>query len=53
MTTDVPTAGEVVGIGRTKAYEMATNGELPVNVLRVGRRYVVPVAALMKLLEAG
>lgn len=53
MTTDVPTAGEILGIGRSKAYELAKNGEFPVNVLRVGRRYLVPVASLMKLLEAG
>jgi hypothetical protein len=51
MTTDVPTAGEILGIGRTKAYEMAKNGDFPVRVLRIGRRYVVPIASLIKLLE--
>jgi len=52
MTTDVTTAGEILGIGRSKAYELAKNGQFPVKVLRIGRRYLVPVASLMKLLEA-
>jgi hypothetical protein len=52
MTTDVETAGGILGIGRTKAYELAKNGEFPVKVLRIGRRYVVPIPALMALLEA-
>jgi hypothetical protein len=52
MTTDVETAGAILGIGRTKAYELAKNGEFPVRVLRIGRRYVVPIPALMAVLEA-
>jgi hypothetical protein len=52
MTTDVETAGAILGIGRTKAYELAKNGEFPVKVLRIGRRYVVPIPALMALLGA-
>src|SRR4051794_168428 len=43
MTTDVETAGEIVGIGRSKAYELAKQGKFPVKLLRIGRRYVVPV----------
>jgi hypothetical protein len=52
MTTDVETAGAILGIGRTKAYELAKTGEFPVKVLRIGRRYVVPIPALMAVLEA-
>jgi hypothetical protein len=52
MTTDVETAGAILGIGRTKAYELAKNGEFPVKLLRIGRRYVVPIPALMALLGA-
>ncbi len=52
LTTDVEVAGEILGIGRTKAYEMAKNGEFPVKVLRIGRRYKVSVPALLKLLSA-
>jgi hypothetical protein len=29
LTTDVATAGTVLGIGRTKAYELAKNGRVP------------------------
>jgi hypothetical protein len=49
-TTDVETAGEIIGIGRTKAYELAQRGEFPTKMLRVGRRYLVPVEAILKLL---
>jgi hypothetical protein len=52
MTTDVETAAAIVGIGRTKAYELAKTGEFPVTVLRIGRRYVVPVASILTLLGA-
>ena len=51
MTTDVGTAGAILGIGRTKAYQLAKDGAFPVKLLRVGRRYVVPIPALMALLE--
>jgi hypothetical protein len=51
MTTDIETAGAILGIGRTKAYELAKVGEFPVTVLRIGRRYIVPIPALMTLLE--
>jgi hypothetical protein len=27
LTTDIATAGAILGIGRTKAYELAKNGE--------------------------
>jgi hypothetical protein len=50
MTTDVGTAGAILGIGRSKAYELAKSGEFPVNVLRIGRRYLVPTSALLALL---
>jgi hypothetical protein len=53
LTTDVETAGAVLGIGRTKAYELAQAGEFPVKILRVGRRYLVPTPALLELLGAG
>jgi hypothetical protein len=51
MTTDVETAAAILSIGRTKAYELAKSGEFPVKVLRIGRRYVVPVPALVALLQ--
>ena len=51
-TTDVETAAEILKIGRTKAYELAKDGEFPTRVLRVGRRYLVPVPAILDLLGA-
>ncbi len=44
------TAGSVLGIGRTSAHELARRGVFPVKVLRLGTRYVVPVAPLLELL---
>ena len=52
MTTGIETAGAILGIGRSKSYELAKDGEFPVKVLRIGRRYLVPIPALMALLEA-
>jgi hypothetical protein len=52
LTTDVATAGSILGIGRTKAYELAKNGDFPVAIVRVGRRYLVPTSALLTLLGA-
>ncbi len=50
VRTDLITAGSVLGIGRTSAHELARRREFPVPVLRLGTRYVVPVAPLLALL---
>jgi hypothetical protein len=50
VRTDLVTAASVLGIGRTSAHELARAGTFPVPVLRLGRRYVVPVAPLLRLL---
>nr|WP_080636123.1 helix-turn-helix domain-containing protein [Salinispora mooreana] len=50
LTTDVATAGSILGIGRSKAYTLAQRGQFPVQVIRVGRSYVVPVRAILELL---
>jgi len=52
MTTDLEVAGEILGIGRTKAYRMARTNAFPVKIIRIGRRYKVSVPALLKLLDA-
>lgn len=49
-TTDIETAGAILGIGRSKSYELAKNGDFPVRVLRIGRRYLVPIPAILALL---
>ncbi|HEY1706471.1 MAG TPA: tyrosine-type recombinase/integrase, partial [Trebonia sp.] len=38
------TAGRALGIGRTKAYQLACEGQFPVPVIRAGRAWLVPVA---------
>lgn len=43
-----PTAGQALGIGRSTAYNGARNGDIP--TIRVGDRYLVPTAALRKML---
>jgi excisionase family DNA binding protein len=52
LTTDVVTAAAILGIGRTKAYELARNGEFPVTIMRIGRRYLVPTKGLLAVLGA-
>jgi hypothetical protein len=49
--TDIEKAAEILGIGRTKAYELARANSFPVTVVRVGRRYLVPVAGLLRILD--
>lgn len=47
-TYSVPEAGEILGIGRQTAYELARQGKLP--VLQLGRKLVVPKIALEKMM---
>ena len=46
----VPEAGKLLGLGRAGSYEAVKRGELP--VIKIGRRLMVPKAALHNLLEA-
>lgn len=50
VVLDIVTAGQVLGMGRTAAYEAARRGDFPVPVLRVGNRYRVATAHLRELL---
>jgi excisionase family DNA binding protein len=50
-TLDVATAGRLLGISRSYAFELARRGEFPCRLLRVGSRYRVPRTALVALLE--
>jgi excisionase family DNA binding protein len=47
----VEEAAAILGIGRSAAYQAVASGELP--ALRIGRRIVVPAAALDRLLRGG
>jgi hypothetical protein len=50
VTTDVVTAGQILGLSRNSAYRLAHAGTFPVPVLRAGAQYRVPVAALLTAL---
>ena len=52
LHTTVETAAEILGISRSQGYALAKRGEFPVAVVRIGRRYVVPVRPLLELLQA-
>lgn len=53
MTTDLETAAEILGIGRTLAYELVKNDEFPVGLLRLGRRVVISIPELLRFLGSG
>ncbi len=48
---DLTTAGRALGLGRTKTYELAQQGEFPVQLLRIGTAYRVVTAELLELLQ--
>ena len=50
LTLTVEQAGELLGISRALAYEMARTGRLP--VLRFGKRIVVPRKAIETMLDS-
>lgn len=49
-TCSVEVAATRLGLSRGKAYELARQNALPVPVLRLGRKLVVPVRALDRVL---
>lgn len=51
-TLDIPTAAELLGLSRTKAYQLAKEGDFPCRVLKIGHSYRVPTQSLLRLLEA-
>jgi hypothetical protein len=50
VTVDLMTAARALGIGRTKAYELARCGEFPCRIIRIGDLYRVATADLIRLL---
>lgn len=47
---DVPSAGQMLGIGRTRAYRLARSGKFPCRMLRIGGTWRVPTAGVLALL---
>jgi len=48
LTLSIPETAKILGIGRNLCYDRVKTGEIP--VLKIGRRLLVPRAALEKLL---
>jgi excisionase family DNA binding protein len=48
QTYTVEQAGRILGLSRNSAYQAATAGQIP--VIRIGKRLLVPRAALDRLL---
>lgn len=48
-TYSIEEAAQLLGIGRNHAYEAAKRGEIP--VIRIGKRLLVPKAALDRMLQ--
>ena len=44
-----PDAGEALGLSRSASYDAAARGDIP--TIRLGRRIVVPTAALRRMLQ--
>lgn len=47
---DVPTAADVLGVGKTAAYELIRCGEWPTPFFRLGKLIRIPTAPLLALL---
>ncbi|OHV21212.1 hypothetical protein BBK14_08015 [Parafrankia soli] len=50
-TTDVETAGSILGMGLWKSRALIRDGQFPVPVIRHGSRYVVPTRPILALLD--
>lgn len=50
VLTDVETAGNILGMGRTVAYREARSGAFPVKVINSGGKMSVPVQPILELL---
>jgi hypothetical protein len=49
-TVDLMTAARALGLGRTKAYELARSDQFPCRVIRIGDNYRIPTPGLLELL---
>ncbi len=51
LCVTVPEAAKMLGISRNFAYQLVREGKLP--SIRFGKRILIPIAALEKMLENG
>lgn len=50
-TVDVPMAGRAFGLSRSHAYELVKTNRFPARVIRVGTRYRVVTASIVRALS--
>lgn len=50
-TVDIPKANTALGLSRAHGYALAQRGEYPARVLKVGGRYRVVTASIVRLLS--
>lgn len=50
VRTDVATAASIFGVCKAEAYVHIKAGEFPVPPLRIGRRILIPVAPILRVL---
>ncbi|MGC5029350.1 helix-turn-helix transcriptional regulator [Micromonospora sp. DT229] len=51
VTTSLATTASVLGISRSQAYRLVATNQFPIPLIRAGSRIIVPVAALLHLLQ--
>ncbi len=51
LTVSIPEFAELAGISTNQAYLLAQRDALGVKVIRLGKRYVLPRRAVLRLLE--
>jgi|HubBroStandDraft_6_1064221.scaffolds.fasta_scaffold149425_3 hypothetical protein len=49
-TVDLMTAAAALGLGRTRAYELARRDQFPCRLIRIGDTYRIPTPGLLELL---
>jgi len=49
-TVDLMTAAAALGLGRSRAYELARRDQFPCRVIRIGGTYRIPTPGLLELL---
>jgi hypothetical protein len=49
-TVSVETAARALGLGRTRAYQLARQGQFPCKVIRIGTSYHIVTVDLRRLL---
>jgi predicted DNA-binding transcriptional regulator AlpA len=51
LTVDAPVAFKILGISRNTGYSLIQRGEFPCQVIKAGRRLLIPKIAIERLLQ--